>query len=117
MPSAVDDEPPPPGESPSPAASSPSRAAAAALSLPSMQADLPVSPGKAAAAAIMRGISGMIGAALSPAIRHRPSPAELLVRASPFDCSLVESTISIDAANEESTSITSSRITDNNFNI
>ena len=106
MPSAVDDEPPPPGESPSPAASSPSRAAAAALSLPSMQADLPMSPGRAAAAAIMRGISGMIGAALSPAIRHHP-PGELVIGASPFDRSLVESTISTDA-NEESTSITSS---------
>ena len=110
MPSTVDDEPLPPGELPSPAASSPSRAAAAALSLPTAQADLPMSPGRAAAAAIMRGISGMIGvaAALSPAIRHRPPPAELLVGASPFDCSLVESSISIDVADEDSTSITSS---------
>ena len=77
MPSAVDDEPPPPGESPSPAASSPSRAAAAALSSPSVQADLPMSPGRAAAAAIMRGISGMIGVTLSPAIRRHP-PTELV---------------------------------------
>jgi hypothetical protein len=106
MPSAVDDEPPPPGESPSPAASSPSRAAAAALSSPSMQADLPVSPGRAAAAAIMIEISGMIGAALSPAICCHP-PTELVVGASPFDGSLAESTISTDA-NEKSTSITSS---------
>jgi hypothetical protein len=83
MPSAVDNEPPPPGELPSPAASSPSRAAAVALSSPSMQADLPMSPGRAAAAAIMRGISGMIGAALSPAI-HRHPPTELVVGASPF---------------------------------
>ena len=93
MPSTVDDEPPPPGESLSPAASSPSRAAAAALSSPSVQADLPMSPGRAAAAAIMRGISGMIGAALSPAIRRHP-PTELVVGATPFDGSLVESTIS-----------------------
>ena len=67
-----------------------------------------MSPGRAAAAAIMRGISGMIGAALSPAIRRRHPLAEVVVGASPFDCSLVESTISIDAADEESTSITSS---------
>ena len=65
-----------------------------------------MSPGRAAAAAIMRGISGMIGAVLSPAIRRHP-PTELVVGASPFDGSLVESTISTDA-NEESTSITSS---------
>jgi len=70
-----------------------------------MQADLPMSPGRAAAA-IMRQISGMIGVALSPAICHH-SLAELVVGASPFDGSLVESTISTDA-NEESTSITSS---------
>ena len=106
MPSAVDDEPPSPGESLSPVASSPSRAASAVLSSPSVQADLPMSPGRAAAVAIMRGISGMIGAALSPAI-HRHPPAELVVGASPFDGSLVELTISTNA-NKESTSITSS---------
>jgi hypothetical protein len=66
-----------------------------------------MSPGRAAAAAIMRGISGMIGAALSPAIRRHHPPTELLVGASPFDGSLVELIISTDA-NEESTSITSS---------
>jgi hypothetical protein len=67
-----------------------------------------MSPGRASAAAIMRGNSGMIGAALSPAIRRHP-PTELVVGASlsPFDGSLVESTISTDT-NEESTSITSS---------
>ena len=36
----------------------------------------------------------MIGAALSPAIRRHHPPTELLVGASPFDGSLVESTIS-----------------------
>ena len=76
--SAVDNEPPPPDKSPSPAASSPS--AAAALSLPSMQVDLPMSPGRAAAVAFMRGISGMIGAALSPAFCRHP-PTELVVGA------------------------------------
>ncbi len=84
MPSVDDDEPPPSGESPSPAASSPLRAAA-------LRADLPMSPGRAAAAAIMRGISGMIGASISPICA---SPPTHQVGASPFHQSLVESTIS-----------------------
>jgi len=87
MPSAVDDEPPPLGELPSPAASSPSMAAAP-------RADPPMSPRRAAAAAIIRGISGMIGAAISPI---RASPPTHQVGASPFDQSFVESTISTTA--------------------
>jgi len=57
-----------------------------------MQADPPMSPGRAAAAAIMRGISGMIGVALSPAIRRHP-PTELVVGASPFDSMAVSSNL------------------------